>query len=170
MAFPALTQDVDPTQAPVDPASAFPFVPALLKLGNEAPPVNFLPQSETILLVDDQSSVRWCVQQMLERLGYRVLAARDGFEALEIADAYWDPIELFVVDVVMPGMSGFAVATELAAAHPEAKLLYLSGYPATRDPLLDQRQPFLMKPFSQDDLAAALSVILDQVDPTEAAQ
>jgi CheY-like chemotaxis protein len=83
--------------------------------------------SETILLVEDEASLREIACEILEAHGYRVIEAQGGKEAIEMArDA--TPIDLLVTDVVMPGMNGRVLAESLVAAHPRLKVLYMSGY------------------------------------------
>jgi CheY-like chemotaxis protein len=84
--------------------------------------------SETVLLGEDEESLRELNHELLEALGYTVIEAAYGAEALDRAEQYGDPIHLLVTDVVMPGMSGRELAERLAITRPEVKVLYLSGY------------------------------------------
>jgi two-component system cell cycle sensor histidine kinase/response regulator CckA len=111
---------------------------------------------ETILLVDDDSQVRAVVCEMLETLGYRVLSAGDGEEALELADACHEPIDLLLSDLIMPGLGGRALAERLRESRPEVSILYMSGYSSEavgRRGILGRDASFLEKPFSSADLA-----------------
>ncbi len=107
--------------------------------------------NETILLVEDDASLRLLARSMAEKLGYHVLEAMNGPSALALAADYKEPIHLLLTDVVMPKMSGPELYEEFSKLRPEAKVLYMSGYTATmvaRYGYLDERFPFLPKPFS----------------------
>jgi CheY-like chemotaxis protein len=111
--------------------------------------------SETILLVEDEASLRAMTREILEEHGYRVVEAAAGSEAIEIGHRHPDPIHLLVTDVVMPGMNGRQVADAMLAARPGLRVLYMSGY--TDDVIahrgvLDQGTLFLSKPFSAQAL------------------
>jgi two-component system cell cycle sensor histidine kinase/response regulator CckA len=107
--------------------------------------------TETVLLVEDEESVRQLVRETLEVKGYKVLEAEHGEAALEVASDYHGPIDMLITDVVMPGMSGRELAKQLCASDPEIKVLFLSGY--TEDAIVHQGalEPgtaFLQKPFT----------------------
>ena len=119
---------------------------------------------ETVLIVEDDDSLRDIARAVLERLGYKVLAARDGQQALELARSHPDTIHLVLTDVVMPKMSGREVAKEVTSVHPEAKVLYMSGY--TDDSIvhhgvLDAGVHFLEKPITPATLAKKAREVLD---------
>ena len=118
----------------------------------------------TILLVENEYALRELMRRFLEGSGYAVLNARDGDEALAVATAHPTPIDLLLTDVVMPGMSGFALASRVAALHAETKVLYISGYAddyeVIREGLTDSGRPFLLKPFSQADLFKKVDEVL----------
>jgi CheY-like chemotaxis protein len=106
--------------------------------------------TETILLVDDEKPVQYVVREILERRGYRVLAACDGPAALTLSSDYQDPIHLLLTDIVMPRMNGLEVAKYLVADRPSIKALYMSGYPETvvfEQERLSPGRYFLRKPF-----------------------
>ena len=84
--------------------------------------------SETILLVEDEEVVRSLAARVLEEQGYRVLASRDGHEALEVADTYEGEIDVLLTDVAMPGLRGHEVADRIAAARPGIRVVFMSGY------------------------------------------
>jgi signal transduction histidine kinase len=116
---------------------------------------------ETILLVEDDGPVRAAVVEFLGGLGYRLLQARTGAEALQIAA----PFDLVITDVVMPGgVSGFDLGRQLAHRRPGARVIYTSGY--TPDPPgpeeLHEGRNFLSKPFSLDQLARTVRARLDE--------
>ena len=81
-----------------------------------------------MLLVEDENGVRKLVRHMLEELGFHVLEASSGPEAIEICSRYPDPVHLLLSDVVMPRMSGRELADRLQLIRPEMKVLYMSGY------------------------------------------
>ena len=121
---------------------------------------------ETILLVEDEPSVRGLVHETLRLHGYTVLEARHGIEALLTGARHVGPIHLLLTDVVMPQMSGPEVAEKLLTVRPGIKVLYMSGYPD--HPVFDQggvsrETSFLAKPFSPNVLARKVREILDDV-------
>ena len=83
---------------------------------------------ETILLAEDEDSLRSLAREILEDQGYRVIEAASGKEAIEIAHGHPGPIHLLLTDVVMPGMNGRVLAEALMAVRPELRVLYMSGY------------------------------------------
>jgi PAS domain S-box-containing protein len=106
---------------------------------------------ETILLVEDEGSLRAIAGEILEEHGYRVIEAAGPNEAIEIVHRHPEPIHLLVTDVVMPGMNGRVLAESLVAARPELRVLYMSGY--TDDVLahsgvLESGTLLLEKPFT----------------------
>jgi PAS domain S-box-containing protein len=121
--------------------------------------------AETILLAEDERSVRVTLQRFLAALGYTVLAAPSAEEALRLAAAHPGTIHLLVTDVVMPGMSGHDLAARLASARPGIKRLYISGYTSNaiaHRGVLDQDVHFLPKPFTRDELAQTVRDVLDE--------
>jgi two-component system, cell cycle sensor histidine kinase and response regulator CckA len=127
---------------------------------------------ERILLVEDEDPVRVLAQATLERLGYRVLAARNGEEGLAMVERYSASLDLVVTDVVMPKMGGRALAGRLAERYPRIRVLYVSGYASGRDlaaPIgAAAGPPLLYKPFTAHQLASRVRETLDAVG--EAAQ
>jgi CheY-like chemotaxis protein len=119
---------------------------------------------ETVLVVEDQSEVRKLAVEALRRSGYRVLQAADGNEALAKLQTTED-IQLLVTDVVMPGISGPALAELMAGARPgKLKVLYISGYSdnlISREGILDPGIAFLQKPFTGSALAQRVRQVLD---------
>jgi len=124
--------------------------------------------SETVLLVEDQKELRELVCQMLEMNGYTVVAASDGFEAIEICGKFEGPIQLMLSDVVMPQMGGRELAQRLTALRPDLKVLYMSGYTSdaiVHHGILDPDTAFLQKPFTPDGLAVKVREVLDAAAP-----
>jgi CheY-like chemotaxis protein len=121
--------------------------------------------SETILLVEDEDTVRDISRESLERHGYTVLTAAHGPEALRICERHPGPIHALVTDIVMPGMSGRQVAERVLRMRPEVQVLYVSGY--TEDAVIHHgiraaEVPFLTKPFSPRVLAAKVQELLER--------
>ncbi len=116
----------------------------------------------TLLLVEDDASVRDVAMRLLELAGYRVIVAQSGEEALELV-AEAGPIDLLVTDVVMPGVSGRELADALTQVRPGLKVLYMSGY--TEDAVVQRgvlagEVALLQKPFTKEGLLAATRAIL----------
>ena len=120
--------------------------------------------TETILVVEDDASVRRITTKLLERLGYRVLAAADGAQALQICQQSARPIDLLITDVVMPGLGGTAVAEALRARIPALKVIFISGYNddmVLRHGIEHDKVPFLQKPFTAEALGRLVRATLD---------
>jgi two-component system, cell cycle sensor histidine kinase and response regulator CckA len=127
-------------------------------------PLLFPQGSETIMLIEDEALLRTSIKDGLATNGYYVLDACNGDEALLIAQRHSDPIQLVLTDVIMPGMNGREVADYLTLIHPEAKILYMSGYTddaVIRHGLINEKTAFLQKPFTPKDLAHKVREILD---------
>jgi two-component system cell cycle sensor histidine kinase/response regulator CckA len=119
---------------------------------------------ETILLVEDEESLRSVTQEFLSNKGYQVLVAGDFQKAVDVSENDPRHIDLLMTDVVLPGASGPKLADRLAAARPDMKVLFVSGY--TADALVhgDLHRTdfaFLSKPFSLNALARKIRTILD---------
>jgi PAS domain S-box-containing protein len=129
--------------------------------GEEAPP----PRGrETILLAEDEDSLRAYAGGLLRRLGYQVLDAADGAAALRLWDQQEAAVDLLVTDVVMPAMGGRELAQELTRRRPGLKVLYMSGYTddvVVRHGVAEAEAAFLPKPFSPSDLAQKVRELLD---------
>ena len=132
------------------------------------------PGHETILLVEDDEAVRDTVMHELAVLGYTVLEASDGPEALRVAAA--QParrIDLLLTDVVMPEMDGCALAVRMRESQPGLKVVFSSGY--ARDVMLRQSprptgDAFLPKPYNAAALMRTLYAVLDEKPPPAASQ
>ena len=119
--------------------------------------------SETVMLVEDEESVRELVRETLESKGYRVLEAENGVAALRLINQHTNPIEMLITDVVMPGMSGRELSARLCASHPHTKVLYLSGYTEdaiVHEGVLEPGTAFLQKPFTLQALARKVREVL----------
>ncbi|MGH9731319.1 MAG: ATP-binding protein, partial [Candidatus Acidiferrales bacterium] len=120
-------------------------------------------RSRTILLVEDEHSLRKLTRNTLQEAGHTVLEACDASEALDVSKRTDSPIDLLLTDVVMPGMSGRMLADELAALRPGIKVIYMSGYTdgdvATHG-VLQSGISFLRKPFTRDALIGRVDDVL----------
>jgi CheY-like chemotaxis protein len=121
--------------------------------------------TETVLLVEDEGTVRSVAREVLQMVGYTVLEAATGEEALQRADQYLGTIHLLLTDVVMPGMSGRELAERLVVDYPALEVLYLSGYTdeaIAHHGLLQAGIELLHKPFTPDVLARRVREVLDE--------
>lgn len=130
-----------------------------------------IPQGQgTILLVEDEESVRNLASEILQTTGYRVLTAANGAEALRICREHVGDIQVMVTDVVMPQMGGRELAERTALIRPDTIVLYMSGYTddaVVRHGVLDEEMPFLQKPFTPATLARKVTELLDKAKATE---
>ncbi len=119
--------------------------------------------TETILLVEDEDSVRDLSRAVLRRLGYSVIAANCASEALSLATGHPEPIQLLMTDVVMPGMDGLELANKFTEVHPESKVLFASGYTGNiivHHGVIDECTNFIGKPYTGQALAVKIREIL----------
>lgn len=119
--------------------------------------VKTIPQgTETILLVEDEEQIRKTSKEVLESLGYTIIDARDGEQAISIAASHENDIDLLLTDVVMPKMNGKELAKQVKELHPELSILFMSGYTddiMSRHGVLEEDVHFLGKPFTPMTLA-----------------
>jgi len=128
-------------------------------------PVELPTGSETVLLVEDEESVRNLCVRILERLGYRAMQAGNGNEAIALAREHVKRIDLLMTDVVMPGMNGRELANRLTRIHPEMKVLFTSGYTdnaIVRQGVLDEGVSFIGKPYTPLALARKVREVIDR--------
>jgi two-component system cell cycle sensor histidine kinase/response regulator CckA len=123
---------------------------------------------ETVLLVEDSGLLRRVTAEFLKRIGYTVIDAADGMEALNLAENHRGKINLLLTDLAMPGMNGQELAQKLLARLPQLKVLYTSGYAGS---ILHERDypglstAFLEKPFTWQSLAQKVRTVLDHSNP-----
>jgi PAS domain S-box-containing protein len=123
--------------------------------------------SETILLAEDEPAVRKLVRDALEQLGYTVLPAADGYEALRVLEGHSGVVHLLLTDVIMPLMSGPELVKRVRSFKPATKVVYMSGY--TDDTLAfhgfsQQNNGFIQKPFNATVLAEKIRKVLSEDD------
>jgi len=121
--------------------------------------------SETILVVEDQPSLRDLVRRVLEQKGYRVLEAPNGEQAVRVAESSVRPIQMVITDVVMPGMNARAMTARIRTTWPAVRVLYMSGYhddDVMLQSLAMAKVDFLQKPFLPYDLAEKVREVLER--------
>ena len=122
--------------------------------------------SETVLLAEDQPSIRTVLREFLESEGYKVLEAQNGNEALEIAKHYIGSIDVLVTDVIMPQLRGIELAKRLTEIYPGICVIFMSGYSEdafVENRLLSERNMTLIqKPFDPEKLAQKIRESLNQ--------
>jgi nitrogen-specific signal transduction histidine kinase/CheY-like chemotaxis protein len=119
---------------------------------------------ETVLITEDESSVRNLVARILRERGYTVLEASNGQNALDIAREYTGEIHLAITDIIMPGMNGRDLGSRLETMRPDLKVLYVSGYTdnaIVHHGILDSGVAFLQKPFTVGDLTRKVREMLN---------
>jgi two-component system, cell cycle sensor histidine kinase and response regulator CckA len=148
-----------------------PRVDEAIKADAPSRPATSFTGDETILLAEDETSLRTLTRNTLELCGYNVIEAKDGVEALELSDRHQGTIDLLLTDMVMPGMGGRALAQELTRRRPEIRLAYMSGYTGqtvgSQGPI-DPGSVFLLKPFTRELLTRKIREALDRRVVTEA--
>ena len=128
---------------------------------------------ETILVVDDEPDVCELARDCLVPEGYSVLDARDGDEALRIAEGHTGPVHLLLTDVVMPRLNGVELAARVIRQRPDTKVLYMSAFAVIgaqpeqlSGPGLQPGDPILPKPFSTEALTRKVREVLDRPAPS----
>jgi len=123
-----------------------------------------LSGSETVLAVDDDQTMLDLLEEVLRPLGYNVLSASSGEEALEVASEHQDEIDLLLTDVILPGIKGQDLAKQLLNRCPGVNVLFMSGYlcPSMAHSDSDQGfEAFIQKPFSPNALLRKIRKLLD---------
>ena len=118
----------------------------------------------TVLVADDEDTVRSLTAHMLEIAGYRILSASNGQEAVEVFAAHRDEIALTLLDIAMPVLGGEEVFRELRRLRPDARILLMSGFDAEEaasDLVRESGASFIQKPFTMGELVEAVQVALD---------
>jgi two-component system cell cycle sensor histidine kinase/response regulator CckA len=123
-----------------------------------------MPNTETILFVEDDVVARRIYSKFLRQRGYHVIEAGHGREAFDVYETYKDIIQLIITDMVMPGLNGRQWVDLISLHSPPPKVLYISGF--TRDAIVQRgflrpETPFLEKPFGREELAFRIRQILD---------
>ncbi len=121
--------------------------------------------TETVLIVEDEASVRAMLRNALRQLGYTVLAAGNAEECRPLMRKYLASIDLLIADVVMPGEPGTVIAEEFRALKPGAAVLFISGYTDSMPEQLPDGVDFLQKPFSLASLATSIRTLLAKGEP-----
>jgi CheY-like chemotaxis protein len=122
--------------------------------------------SETILFVDDEAMILATGEELLKELGYTVLIANGGKEAVELFTRQMEDIDLVILDLVMPGLSGKETFLQLKSIHPQLKVLLASGYGingAVDEILQEGCDGFIQKPFNVVQLSSKIRRILEPV-------
>jgi len=120
-------------------------------------------EGATVLVVDDEEMVRRLAARMLTTVGYRVLEARSGQEAVRLLRRGAHRLHGVLTDVAMPGIGGRELGETIARCWPQIRVLYMSGYAAMRmvdQGDLDPRQPFIQKPFTSEQLGRRIRELL----------
>ncbi len=122
-----------------------------------------LEGSETVLLVEDEASLRSLTRSIIESYGYKVLEAENGDKALALNRDYNGQIDLLLTDLVMPGISGRMLAEQLTALSDRVRVLFMSGYTGQRvgGIVIPEGSHFLQKPFTREALARKIREVLD---------
>ena len=121
------------------------------------------PPRATVLVVDDEEMVRRLAARMLLQLGYKVLEARDGHEAVKLLQRGPQRIAVVLTDLAMPGIGGRRLGETIASCWPQVQVLYMSGFPAQRmvnEGALDPSHPFIQKPFTSEQLGRKVRDLL----------
>ena len=121
-------------------------------------------ESETVLIVDDEKTVLMVSTELLDALGYGVLAAGNGKEALDLYRQQKDRIDVVILDMIMPDMGGGEVLEAMKTINPDVKVILSSGYTLDGQASGIMKQgckAFIQKPFSMDDLSKKIREVLD---------
>ena len=137
---------------------------------NAPTPMTATDGTETVLLVEDEATVRRLARRVLDKHGYTVIEAQNGADALAVAAKHEAPIHLLLTDVIMPVMNGKELHEQLLAVRPDLKVLYMSGYTdnvIAHHGILERDVFFLEKPFSSQGLVHKVRQALDAPTPSD---
>jgi two-component system, cell cycle sensor histidine kinase and response regulator CckA len=140
------------------------LAPRAFPVGEETREDAVLQGTETVLLAEDDEAARGLWREMLETLGYRVIEASNGVEAMEAVRAHGGRIDLLLTDVVMPRMGGRELSERMAETQPGICVIFMSGYTADtilRQGIAETGRPFLQKPFTAQQFARKIRETLD---------
>ena len=128
----------------------------------------------TVLVVDDEPSIRELMRRLLTEDGYRIVEAPDGIKALEVAQQHEAPIDVLLTDVVMPNMDGFTLASTVTSQRSETRVLFITGHAGSgtdvENTLRWTPHAFLLKPFTSAALTRKLEHVLltrDGLNPSQ---
>lgn len=141
----------------------FPLVAEALEVQKSEAQGSTIRGSETILLVEDEDSVRESTAEYLTESGYTVLKAAGGPNALEVAERHAGSIDLLLTDLIMPQMSGRELSERIAKTRPQIRVVFMSGYSnhmLSNEEILDPKHVLLQKPFRLEALGQLLREVL----------
>ncbi len=120
-------------------------------------------EAETILVVEDEPEVRGAVVEMLQEMGFTVLAAASGLEAVEVSAGYQREIHLLLTDLIMPGMTGRLLFDMLSAQRPDMDVIFMSGYVEdTRQLVMEPPLHYLQKPLDWGKLEKKVNEVFEE--------
>ena len=117
-----------------------------------------------LLVVDDEIMMRECVTAILTAIGYNVVEAKDGVEALKVYEAMRSEIALIIMDIIMPRMDGITATNAIKAIEPSAKVILMSGT-SEQLPVEEKADAFLSKPFRGKDLVEMVQKVIQDLKP-----
>lgn len=143
----------------------FPAISGIVEKNRSKPATALMTGTETVLIAEDDENIRNLNATFLQELGYRVLTAVDGCDALEKFNEHEDKIDIVILDVVMPGKNGKEVYDRIIETRPEMKVLFTSGYTAdiiSSKGISEKELDFLAKPHPPVELSRKLRKMLDK--------
>jgi len=154
------------TELATTPSRCGSLTPLPIPLPTSASAISRPPKPSTILLVDDESMIRDLGRAVLTRAGFRILTASDGVEAVEVFTRHHGDIDLVILDVTMPRMSGRDAFHHMVEINPSARILFSTGYSADDLTEVDGSIGLLSKPYRPQELIAAVRLALDVASET----
>jgi len=148
-------------------AAPVPSVPTISQTGSDVRIFNPTGQRELVMIVDDEDLVTMLAQRVLTDEGYRIVTAKDGFQAIEIYRKLRDQIALIILDFTMPVMDGADVFAELLLINPKAPVVLSSGFAEQerlRSMLARGLRGFIPKPYTQQKLLTQIRSVLDTLN------